>query len=163
MKNNKKENIYLSGSIEFSLDAFSWRNELEQALSEKYNVIIPIAKDTKISKYSPKYKEWVYKYFIRPDIDDVIESKYFFVKIDKAVLRGAGTISETTVAAYYNKNIVYWITNCLKETELPGWLLGSLHRGTKVKSIGEAVRYYNKEHNRLCRIKQRLARYMLAR
>jgi hypothetical protein len=160
MKTHKKENIYLSGSIEFSLDAFSWRNELEQALLHKYNVIIPIAKAVTTSKYSKKYKEYVYKYFVRPDIDDVIKSKYLFVKIDKAVLRGAGTISEVCFASYFKKNIVYWITDNLKEPDLPGWLLGCLHRGTKVKSIEEAVRYYNKEYAKTCQRKQRLARYM---
>jgi len=160
MKNCKKENIYLSGSIEFSLDAFSWRNELEQALAGKYNVIIPIAKDTKISKHSSKYKEWVYKYFVRPDIDDVIKSKYFFVKIDKAVLCGAGTISETTVAAYYKKNIVYWITDGLKEKDLPGWLLGSLFKATKIKCLEDAVRYYNKEYVKICARTQRLNQYL---
>lgn len=128
------------------MDAYTWRERLAKGIRTKYNVIIPEAKDPKMKKSHPNYRRWVYELYIRPDISDVLRSKYLFVKIDKAVLRGAGTISEVCFAAYYRKNIVYMLTDGLKEKDLPGWMLGCLVKATKVKTIKEAVEYYNKRY-----------------
>lgn len=137
-----KESIYLSGSIEFSSDAYTWRHQMEKELNLKYHIIVPAYKDPPYSKSSEQYKKWVYNTFIRPDIIDVIKSKYIFVKIDKGVLNGAGTISEVCFASFYKKHIIYMLDDGLTEKDLPGWLVGSLYKAKKVKSIEEAIKFY---------------------
>lgn len=142
-----KHSIYLSGSIEFSKNAFTWRHQMEKELKNQYNIIVPFSKEPPYSKSSEKYKKWVKDTFINPDISDVIKSKYLFVKIDKAVLHGAGTISEVCFASYYNKHIIYMIDDGLKEKDLPGWLLGCLYKAKQVKSIEEAIEFYKNQRN----------------
>ncbi len=108
-----KEYIYLSGSIEFSKNPYDWRNLFFKELNDHYNVIIPKYKNPPYEKSSPKYKKWVNDTFIKPDISDLLKSKYVFIKIDKAVLCGAGTISEVCFASFYKKNMVFILTDGL--------------------------------------------------
>jgi hypothetical protein len=136
--------IYLSGAIEYSADAYSWRQQIYNELSSLYKVIIPKAADIPHPKTDNKYKDFTYKYFVLPDIKHILKSEYMFVKIDKAVLCGAGTISELTFACFYKKQIVYILSDGLQEKDLPGWLLGCLHKAFKVHTITEAIEYYKK-------------------
>jgi hypothetical protein len=138
----QKPSIYLCGAIERSLDYISWRTEFKEKLSYKYNVIIPYAKSTKLTKDNPKYKKFVFDNYIVPDINDVISSKYFFVKIDKAVLRGAGTGSEICLARWNFKHMVYILEDGLTELDIPGWILGCLFQAKKVKTLDEAIDFY---------------------
>ena len=137
-----KHSIYLSGSIERSLDPYTWRDNFNIKLKGLYNVIIPREYTPPFEKDDEKYKKWVYETFIIPDIQDVLKSEYFFVKVDQAVLDGAGTISETCVASFYKKKIVYMVSDGLSPKDLPGWLLGCLWKAKQVKSIEEAIKYY---------------------
>ena len=72
---------------------------------------------------------------------DVTTSRYFFVKIDKAVFKGAGTISEITTAAWMGKDLVVLLEG-VKLTDIPEWTLGCLAGATFVDSIDEAINLY---------------------
>jgi len=72
-----------------------------------------------------------------------LKSEHMFVKIDEAVLHGAGTISEITFASFYKKHLVYMIDG-LEERNLPGWLLGCLWKAKRVHTIDETIEYYKK-------------------
>jgi len=135
--------IYLSGSIEYSSDPYSWRDQIYKELSSLYKVIIPKAVEIPHFKPDIKYKEFTYKYFVLPDIKHILKSEHMFVKIDEAVLHGAGTISEITFASFYKKHLVYMIDG-LEERNLPGWLLGCLWKAKRVHTIDETIEYYKK-------------------
>ena len=130
--------LYLSGSIEKSDDPNTWRKKMYKALHKNYKVIIPDKADIPFDKTDPEYKAWMKAKFIMPDMINVSTSKYFFVKIDDAVLHGAGTISEVTTAAWLSKNMVVFIDK-IKETDIPSWMLGCLDGATFVTSIDEAI------------------------
>jgi len=141
MTQKYKQSIYASGAIEFSKDPDTWRNKMQKELKKEFNVIIPYAKFCPHSKDEEKYKDWIKENFIIPDIEAVMKSENLFVKIDPGVIRGSGTYGELTVAAYFNKSIVYMLDG-VKETELPGWTLGCLTNAVKVESIEDAIKYY---------------------
>ena len=136
---NKK--LYLSGSIEFSKDAASWRNWMEKELYKLYEIVNPASQYCPLEKDTEDYKKWTYNRFVIPDIQDVLKCSHFFVKVDKGASRGSGTWSELTFAAYFNKHIVYFLDD-IKLTEIPGWSLGCLANGIQVQSIEEAIKYY---------------------
>ena len=79
--------------------------------------------------------------FVIPDMSDVARSKYFFIKIDKGVLKGAGTISELSLAAWMNRDIVAMLDGVSLD-ELPGWMCGCLAKAHMVVNIKEAIEYY---------------------
>ena len=136
------KNLYLSGSIEFSKDASSWRNQMEKELFGSYKIINPASQFCPLEKdNTTSYKQWIYDRFIIPDIEDVLKCSHFFVKIDKGASRGSGTWSELTFAAYFNKHIVYLLDD-IKPKEIPGWSLGCLANAMQVQSIEEAIKYY---------------------
>jgi len=141
--NINNPNLYLSGSIEFAKNPDSWRNKVFKALHKQYNVIIPKAIEPPFEKTEEEYKGWIKESFIMPDMTNVATSKYILVKIDTAVFKGAGTVSEMSLACWLGKDIVYVLDN-IEEKDMPGWALGSLANAKKVASINEAIDYYKK-------------------
>jgi hypothetical protein len=137
--------IYLSGSIEFQVDPYSWRNQMYKELSSLFEVIIPKCADIPYPKIDNKYKEFTYEKFIIPDITDVLRSEHVFVKIDKGVLKGSGTTSELCFASFYKKDIIYILSDDLTENDISGWMLGCLYKAKQVKTIEEAIEVYKKE------------------
>ena len=140
-----KPGLYLSGAIEASKDPNSWREKLYKALYRKYKVIIPVAK-TKcpFDKQDPEFAEWIMTKFILPDMIDVTTSRYFFAKIDKAVFKGAGTISEITTAAWMGKDMIILLDK-IKLSDIPEWTVGCFANATFVDSIDEAIEVYKEK------------------
>lgn len=138
-----KPALYLSGSMEKSDDPDTWRKKMFKALHPHYKVIIPNKADIPFEKTDPEYKVWMKNKFIMPDMINVSTSKYFFVKIDKGVFQGAGTISEITTSAWLGKEMIVFIDGIL-ETEIPSWTLGCLEGATFVNSIDEAIAIFKK-------------------
>jgi hypothetical protein len=140
MKKNKP-GLYTSGAIEASSDPLSWRKKMYKELHKKYNVIIPDPMMPPFSKTDEEYPEWVRQNFIMPDMHDVATSRYLFVLLDKAVFKGAGTISEVSLACWLGKEIVYVLDGIMKK-DLPGWVLGCLADAVQLQSIDDAIEYY---------------------
>lgn len=136
-----KHSLYLSGSIEKSDDPNTWRKKMYKALHRKLKVIIPKKAEIPFDKVDPEYKSYMRLNFVMPDMISVSTSKYFFVKIDKGVFQGAGTISEITTAAWMSKNMVVFLDG-VKESDIPSWTLGCLDGVIFVNSIDEAINYY---------------------
>ena len=139
-----KPSIYLSGSIEYSRDHRAWRKKMHKNLYRKYRVIIPEKADCPFDKADPEFKEWILNNIVMKDMVNVATSQYFFVKIDKAVLRGSGTISEITTAAWLGKDMVIMLDG-LKHQVLPTWMLGCLAGAEFVESIDEAIEIYKEK------------------
>ena len=155
MKNSVKPGLYLSGAIEHAIgNPNKWRQKMHKELYKDYKVVIPYAKDCPFKKDEELYKSFIKEQFIMPDMSDVAKSQYFFVKIDKGVFKGAGTVSEMALAAWLGKHIIYMYEN-IKEIDMPGWSLGCLEGGIRVASIDEAIQIYkdlaninSKKHDR---------------
>ena len=137
-----KRSVYTSGAIEASPDPDSWRKKMYRALHKQYKVIIPDTLDCPFNKDDEEYPQWVKDNFIMPDMHDVATSQEFFVLLDKAVFKGAGTVSEMTLACWLGKDIVYMIADDIQRSEMPGWALGCLTGATQVDSIDDAIKYY---------------------
>ena len=75
------------------------------------------------------------------DICDVISCQELFIKIDRDVFKGAGTVSEITFGCVYNKPMVYWMDG-IKMKDIPGWVQGCLCDAKKVSGIRQAIDYY---------------------
>jgi hypothetical protein len=148
-----KSALYLSGSMEYSDDPNTWRKKMFRNLHHHYRVIIPNKADIPFSKDDPEYKIWMKEKFIMPDMINVSTAKHFFVKIDKGVFQGAGTISEITTAAWLGKDMVAFLDGIL-ETEIPSWTLGCLDGAIFVSSIDEAITFFKKRAEN-CRKKDR--------
>jgi len=112
-------------------------------LHKYYNVIIPdkASSSCPFEKTDPEFKTWMKEKFIMPDMVNVATSQYFFVKVDKAVFDGAGTLSEISTAAWLSKNIMVFIDK-IKEKNIPSWTLGCLDNAEIVNSIDEAIQKY---------------------
>lgn len=133
--------IYLSGAIEKSKSPFGWRLEMKESLEPNYDVIVPknlelppdcsFADRQKIIKYD----------IVLTDVNDVISCQEFFVKIDAAVLKGAGTLSEITFATVFNKPITCWFDSMTIQ-DAPGWVQGCLHGADMVNGIKEATSHF---------------------
>jgi hypothetical protein len=136
-----KPAIYLSGSIEYSKNFKFWRNLMYKKLHTHYKVIIPDKADCPFDKEDAEYKGWMRENIIMKDMVDVATSKYFFVKLDKAVFKGAGTISEVSTAAWLGKDIVVFLDG-ITEEKIPSWMLGCLSGAVFVNSIDEAIKLY---------------------
>jgi len=136
-----KPALYLSGSIEYSETHKIWRNQFYKALHRIYKVIIPDKIDCPFDKGDIEFGEWVHDNTVMKDMVGVATSQYFFVKVDKAVLKGAGTISEITTAAWLGKSMVVMFDG-VKREELPSWMLGCLATAQVVESIDEAIEVY---------------------
>ncbi len=143
-----KAAIYLSGSIEKSDDPNTWRKKVFKALHPFYKVIIPNKADIPFDKDEPEYRAWMKNKFVMPDMISVSTSKYFFVKIDKNVFQGAGTISEITTAAWLGKDMIVFLDGVV-EKEIPSWTLGCLDGAIFVDSIDEAIVLYKKRAKQL--------------
>ena len=139
-----KPALYLSGSIEHSKTHKIWRKKIHKSLHRKYRVIIPDKADCPFEKDEPEYKEWMSNNIVMKDMINVVTSQYFFVKIDKAVLKGAGTISEITTAHWMSKDMVVMLDG-LKLTSLPSWMLGCLAGAEFVDSVDEAIELYKEK------------------
>jgi hypothetical protein len=133
--------LYLSGSIEHQKNHKVWRNQIYKALHRNFKVIIPDKAISPFEKTDVEFKEWMRDNFVMKDMINVATSQYFFVKIDNAVLKGAGTISEITTASWLGKHMVY-ILDGVKEQSLPSWMLGCLAIAEQVNSIEEAIEVY---------------------
>ena len=139
-----KPGLYLSGSIEFSKNFKRWREKMFKKLHLHYKVIIPEKADCPFEKTDPEFKAWIKEYTVIKDMINVSTSQYFFVKIDKAVLKGAGTISEITTACWLGKDLVVFLDG-VKEETLPTWMLGCLANAEYVTSIDEAISLYERK------------------
>lgn len=136
-----KPKIYLSGAIEKSDSPFKWRMEMKKALEPDYDVIVPAGLELPPNcSFVDRQKIIKYEIILR-DINDVISCQEFFVKIDPAVLRGAGTISEITFATIYNKNITFLLEDVVIDN-VPGWVQGCLHGQTMVNGVQEAIAHF---------------------
>ena len=140
-----KPSIYLSGSIEFSKDPDSWRKKMNRALCHTYNVIIPDTMEPPFEKTDEDYRAWTRDNFILPDMTVVATSQYFFVKLDKGVFKGAGTISELTLASWLGKDIIVLIDG-VKMEDIPGWTIGCLAGATFVNNVEEGIDIYREYH-----------------
>jgi len=136
-----KPAIYLSGSIEYSKTYKEWRNKFYKALHRKFKVIIPEKANCPFEKTDLEFREWIRNNTVNKDMVNVATSQYFFVKIDKAVLKGAGTISEITTACWLGKHMVALLDG-VKAHTLPTWMLGCLAGTEFVGSIEEAIDLY---------------------
>jgi len=143
--NKQKPGLYLSGSIEHSKNYKKWRNKMYKKLHSYYDVIIPDKADCPFDKDDIEYKIWLKKNIIMRDMVNVATSQYFFAKIDKAVFKGAGTISEITTAAWLGKDMIVFLDG-VQEKDLPGWMLGCLSGAVYVNSIEEAIDLYLKKN-----------------
>ena len=139
-----KPSLYLSGSMEHSSDPDTWRKKMFKVLHPHYKVIIPNKADLPFEKTDPEYKVWMREKFVMPDMISVSTAKYFFVKIDKGVFQGAGTLSEITTAAWLGKNMVVFLDG-VSETEIPSWTLGCIEGAIFVNSIDDAIVLYKKK------------------
>lgn len=139
-----KPAIYLSGSIEHSLKHNIWRKQMHKGLHRKYKVIIPDKADCPYEKDEPEYGEWMSANIVMRDMINVVTSQYFFVKIDRAVLKGAGTISEITTAHWMSKDMIVMLDG-IRLSSLPSWMLGCLAGAQFVDSIEEAVEVYKQK------------------
>ena len=139
-----KPYIYLSGSIEYSKTFKEWRNKMYKSLHRQYGVIIPEKANCPFEKTDPEFQQWIHDNTVMKDMVNVATSQYFFVKIDKAVLKGAGTISEITTAAWLGKDMVVMLDG-LKVHTLPTWMLGCLAGSHFVDSIDEAIDVYKEK------------------
>jgi hypothetical protein len=139
-----KPAIYLSGSIEYSKSHKAWRSKIYKALHRTYKVIIPDKIDCPFDKPDPEFGHWVHDNTVMKDMVNVATSQYFFVKIDKAVLKGAGTISEITTAAWLGKDMVVMFDGVKKE-KLPSWMIGCLAPAQEIESIEEAIDVYKEK------------------
>jgi hypothetical protein len=142
-KNPKRNTLYTSGSIEFNKDPNTWREHMRNELKHKFHVIIPWAASPPAAKGTPEYNEWIHRNFVMPDMSDVARSRFFFIRIDEGVLKGAGTISELSLAAWFNRYIVAFLDG-VKIGELPGWMCGCLNTARFVNSIEEAIEHFKK-------------------
>jgi hypothetical protein len=143
-RNYNKASIYASGAIEASADPDTWRKKLYRGLHKYYNVIIPDTIDCPFTKEDEEYAQWTKENFIMPDMHDVATSREFFVLLDKAVFKGAGTVSEMTLACWLGKEIVYML-NGIELKDIPGWAIGCLAGAVEVKSIEDAIEYYKRK------------------
>jgi hypothetical protein len=139
-----KPSIYLSGSIEYSKSYNIWRKKMLKDLHRQYRVIIPDKADCPFDKVDPEFKEWIRDNTVMKDMVNVATSQYFFVKIDKAVLKGAGTISEITTACWLGKDMMVMLDG-VKAVSLPTWMLGCLAGAQFVESIDEAIVVYKEK------------------
>ena len=139
-----KPAIYLSGSIEYSKAHRVWRNKFYKALHRIYKVIIPDKIDCPFDKTDLEFGKWVRDNTVMKDMVNVATSQYFFVKIDKAVLKGAGTISEITTACWLGKDIIVMFDGVKRES-LPSWMLGCLASAQVVETIEEAIEIYKEK------------------
>jgi len=112
-----------------------------KALHPFYKVIIPEKVNCPFEKTDPEFKIWIKENTVLRDMINVSTSQYFFVKIDKAVLKGAGTISEITTAAWLSKEMLVMLDG-VKEEHLPTWMLGCLAGAEFISSIDEAIGVY---------------------
>lgn len=141
IKHPRRDCLYLSGSMEYNNKCDIWRDKMYLALRHKFHVIRPWNANIRYGKGSPEYSKFVYHNLVMPDLSDVSRSRFFFIKIDPAVFKGAGTISELSLAAFYNRQILAFIDGVKKE-EMPGWMLGCLARANFATSIDQAIEYY---------------------
>jgi hypothetical protein len=137
-----KPKIYLYGAIERSDNPFQWRQEIKSKLEPDYDVIVPTGLELP-PDCSFLDRQKVIKYdIVLKDINDVISCQEFFVKIDPAVLKGAGTLSEITFATIYNKPITCWFDG-ISIQDAPGWIQGCLYDTSVVSGIKEAIGHLN--------------------
>lgn len=137
-----KPKIYLAGAIQKSADPFTWRLDFKKALENEYDVIVPGDKLDLPPNPSLAQKQKAIKYgIIIKDICDVISCQELFVKIDPAVFKGAGTLSEITFGCIYNKPMVCWFEDMgIKDT--PGWVQGCLYGATMVDTLPQAIDHF---------------------
>jgi len=133
--------IYTSGSIEHNKNHGVWRKKMYRALHKQYNIIIPDALPCPFDKEDEEYPQWIKQKYIMPDMHDVATSRYFIVLLDPAVFKGAGTISELSLACWLGKEIVY-VLNDLEKDDIPGWAIGCLAGAVELDSIESAIKYY---------------------
>ena len=139
-----KPTIYLSGAVQRSKDPWTWRLALQNALKDRYDVIIPKDKiDVPANSTLADKQRVIKESIIMKDIHDVLGCAEFFVKIDPDVFKGAGTVSEITFAAYFNKHITYMLDD-VKFQDIPNWVQGCLYNAMRVKNISDAIKYYKK-------------------
>jgi nucleoside 2-deoxyribosyltransferase len=134
-----KPSIYTSGPIEFSNDAYAWRNHMYRELHTSYYVIIPDLIPCPFTKKDPEYPQWIKRNFILPDMKDVAICDYFFVYVDHVY--SSGTYGELSLAAWLGKNITCFLDD-VELTTLPMWVIGCLSGANFVNSIEEAIKYY---------------------
>ena len=134
-----KPKIYTSGAIEFTDDAYTWRNKIYKDLHEHYDIIIPDLIPCPFEKEDSEYGSWVKTHFILPDMKDVAICNHFFVYIDHVY--SSGTYGELSLAAWLGKDIVCFLDG-VKLKELPMWVHGCLSNATFVDSIDDGIKYY---------------------
>jgi len=134
-----KKSIYLSGPIEFTTDAYTWRNKIYRELHDDFDIIIPDLIPCPFTKTDSEYGAWIKKHFILPDMKDVAVSNYFFVYIDH--IYSSGTYGELSLAAWLGKDIVCLLDN-VKLESLPQWIIGCLSGATFVNSVEDGIKYY---------------------
>lgn len=135
-----KKGIYLSGPIEFTDNAYAWRNLMYRKLHKHYDIVIPDLIPCPFTKEDEEYGAWVKKNFILPDMKDVAVSHYFFVYIDHVY--SSGTYGELSVAAWLGKDIVCFLDKEIKLESLPMWIIGCLSGATFVESIEDGINHY---------------------
>ena len=137
-----KPSIYTSGAIEFSEDAYAWRNCIYKELHQAYNIIVPDLIPCPFTKEDKEYGAWVKNNFILPDMKDVATSNYFFVYIDHVY--SSGTYGELSLAAWLGKDIVCFLDG-IELKSLPMWVVGCLSEATFVDSIEDVIKYYKEK------------------
>jgi len=140
------KSLYLSGPIEFTDSAYVWRNHMYRDLHEDYDIIIPDLIPCPFTKKDDEYGAWVKNNFILPDMKDVMVCNNFFVYIDHVY--SSGTYGELSLAALLGKDIVCYLDKEIKVEKLPMWVIGCLDGAEYVKSINDAIGYYQALINR---------------
>lgn len=134
-----KKSIYLSGPIEFTNDAYAWRNFMYKELHNDYDIVIPDIIPCPFNKGDEGYGAWVKKHFILPDMKDVMICNNFFVYINHVY--SSGTYGELSLAALLGKNIVCFLDGVVLK-ELPMWVHGCLSEAVFVNSIEDGIKHY---------------------
>ena len=139
-----KPTLYLAGAIQHSPDAFSWREQLRDNLSELYDVIIPDSSNVLqgINDMSATYADLCHKHIVMKDMGIVANCDHFFALLDAPVFKGAGTISELSLACYLKKPVVYM--QDMPYANIPQWTRGCLRYALQLCEIDEVVTYYKR-------------------
>jgi hypothetical protein len=126
--------IYLAGGMEFSTNGAVWRKEVKDKL-RGYGLSFwdPYVEEKHIfnnSNMSPSSdftslmgdmrKVVIHDLTVIRNTADLL-----FVKYDISVLKGAGTHSEMSFAAYFNKPVMVWLDGIPKNS-IPKWAIGSM-------------------------------------
>ncbi len=165
----QKPMAYLAGAITAAKDGgAAWRADITPHLINLgYQIFNPVFDQPRLSGISRELmaaqkltdSEGFHKSckkVVDTDLEVLRSSKILIAKIDEAVLKGAGTFGELTVAHLYHIPVFAWISLPGGANDLPDWALGCIDHYTvherdfyKMIPSAEALNYKMHEENDL--------------